>query len=556
MAPERHPVEFGRNAAGGVARRMPDLPEPNMPNLSLRRAVDRPSLLLGASRWVGVGMVLLTLALPSLGAIRQGGGALEARVANALSDAKLGDASVGVSVVDLATGNELVSIGLGGDGGRAYIPASNMKLLTSGAALSVLGSDYEFRTNIVRDGDRLIVRASGDPALGDPELLAKMQISVRDMIDRLVGAMKESGVEGVREVVVDDRVFDREYVHRDWPPEQLYRAYCAEVSGLNFHGNVLNVFVRPGPVVGGDPIVRTEPAAPWIVLEGRAKTVNQGSTELGLDRLKEPYTFRLTGNVRTPLDFPAQVTVHEPALVFGRLLADGVASAGMSRTPGVSPIARMVEPSELIGADLPVVAAVRTPISLVLSRCNHDSDNLYAESLLKAAGHSATGQPGSWSNGTAVVRMQVKDRIGAELASSLVSADGSGLGRGNRVTPRMLTRWLESMAKDARVSSVFVESLPRIGEGTLEKRFKSRKPSNEVRGKSGYIRQVRTLSGYVTDPATGRRAAFSVLVNQIPNGADVRAKDFHEKVVLLIDDWMKERSPAPSRPVESERVGG
>jgi Na+/proline symporter len=106
-----------------------------------------------------------------------------------------------------------------------------------------------------------------------------------------------------------------------------------------------------------------------------------------------------------------------------------------------------------------VLAVIKTPISAVLERCNVDSDNLYAESLLKSAGNKVTGQPGSWSNGAAVVRMQVKERLGADQAALLVMSDGSGLSRNNRVSPEMLARWLANMATfstAARTSGVVV----------------------------------------------------------------------------------------------------
>ena len=66
--------------------------------------------------------------------------------------------------------------------------------------------------------------------------------------------------------------------------------------------------------------------------------------------------------------------------------------------------------------------------------------------LLKAAGHKVSGQPGSWSNGTAVVRMQLKELVSGEIASQLVMEDGCGLSRNNRVTPEMLARWLRAQA--------------------------------------------------------------------------------------------------------------
>lgn len=488
---------------------------------------------------------------------------LQKKVQTALANARLGNAQVGVSIIDVDTGSELADLRAGGGGDGAFIPASNLKLLTSGAALLALGKDYEFRTELLVCGDKLVVRGSGDPAFADPELLEKMKIGVDQFVDRLVDSAKQAGVSGIREVVVDDRVFDREHVHPDWPAGQLHLSYCAPVGGVNFHGNVLNVYVTPGPTIGADAAARPEPAGSWINITRAARTVRDGTTEVWLEREKEPFSFKLHGNVRTPPDGPVQVTVTDPGLFFGRVLADRVQRAGLGAG---NVTARLVALDESCAGALPgisserVVGIVRTPISVALDRCNVDSDNLYAESLLKAAGHRVTGQPGSWSNGTSVVRMQVRDRLGAEYASRLVLADGSGLSRNNRVTPELLTRWLAIMAKQPDCGDTFVRSLALAGEeGTMKKRFKGAKIRNEIRGKSGYIREVRTLSGYVTNIATGRRVAFSILVNEVPSGADARAKEFHEKVVELVDQWLEEQCKGAMAPVQrktGEKLGG
>jgi len=193
----------------------------------------------------------------------------------------------------------------------------------------------------------------------------------------------------------------------------------------------------------------------------------------------------------------------------------------------------------------------------VLERCNVDSDNLYAESLLKYCGHKSTGQPGSWSNGAAVVRMIMKERLGSEMASQLIMTDGSGLSRGNRVSPGMVTRWMASLARDDKLGAMFVASLPTVGEGTLKKRFKGAKLRCEVRGKSGYIREVRTLSGFVTDPVSMRRMAYSVLINEIPADGDIKAKEFHETVVKLIDEELAGAAEAvKQKKRDGERIGG
>lgn len=462
------------------------------------------------------------------------GQSLERKVRNALSDARLGNAHVGVSVWDIDNRTELVSIETGGKGSEpGFIPASNLKLLTSGAALCVLGKNFEFQTLFVQQGDRLVIRGMGDPGLADPELLAKMNTGLDTILDRLVGLCKEAGASGIRQVVLDDRVFDREYVHPDWPREQLHLTYCAEVSGLNFHGNLLSVFVEPA---------RSQPEAPWLVIKRATKRVKEGDTELRLDADRnDPYTFKLSGNVRYAPDFPVQVTVHESCLMLGKLIADRLVRDGLA-APGVQastmPV-KLIDPSEAVEPESGrVLTTVRTTITTALQRCNVDSDNLYAESLCKFIGHQATGQPGSWSNGTAVIRMQVQERLGPMYAQQALLADGSGLSRNNRVTPQLLTRWLGSLASDPAIGQTFVESLAEIGEGTLKKRFKNSKLTCEIRGKSGYIRGVRTLSGYVTNPTTGRRVAYSILVNDIPAGADGKSKKFHEDVVELVDAYL------------------
>ena len=476
------------------------------------------------------GTCLLALAGSSLGQ------SIERRVQAAIEKAKLGTAHIGISVLDVESGRELVNVDRGGKE-PGFIPASNLKLITSGVATLVLGPDYEFRTELILSGDRLIVKGAGDPAFGDPELLDRMHMSVDALAGKLVESVQQAGATGIREVVLNDRVFDREYVHPDWPKEQLNRAYCAQVCGLNFHANVLNVFVAPGSGIGSEATARTQPSGSWLTIRRLAKTVKEGSTEVWLERDKEPYTFRLHGTVRNAPDVPVQVTVNEPSMMLGRVLADRLGKAGLG-LQGATPSVRLIDPDEPAPEGGTVAAVVRTPLSVVLERCNVDSDNLYAESLLKAAGHKQTGQPGSWSNGTAVARSQIKDALGSEMASRLIMSDGSGLSRTNRVTPEMLTRWLAHMASSPG-GDVYIRSLAMAGEeGTLKKRFKGSKLKNEVRAKSGYIRQVRSLSGYVTDPSTGKRMAFSVIIDELPAGTDQRAKELHEDVVEIVDDYL------------------
>jgi D-alanyl-D-alanine carboxypeptidase/D-alanyl-D-alanine-endopeptidase (penicillin-binding protein 4) len=299
--------------------------------------------------------------------------------------------------------------------------------------------------------------------------------------------------------------------------------------------------------------VRTEPAATWIEFDRqRARTVRDGSTQVWIEHGSTPFHFALHGSVRNAPTEPVSVSIKDPSMMFARLLADRIAT----RLNCAAPTIRLAAPDEPAASGLSgatVAAVVRTPISVVLQRCNVDSDNLYAESLLKLTGHQVTHQPGSWANGAAVVRMIVKDRLGPDYAASLTMSDGSGLSRANKITPQLLAHWIANVAADERVGDMFVRSLAVAKEeGTVKNRFKGVKLTNEVRAKSGYIREVRTLSGLVsagTDRESlvpgsepGPRLAFSILVNEIPAGADQRAKEFHESVVEVLDSYLTERS--------------
>lgn len=493
---------------------------------------------------------------------------LTRQVENIVSRAKLGSSSVGVCVIDLSSGKEIASYRKD----ERMIPASNMKLLTSGAALSVLGPDYEFRTQLERHGDRIVIRGAGDPAFADPALLGQMQISLDGFMSRLVESVTRAGMTRCAEIIVDDRYFDRDYIHPDWPRDQLDKGYCAEVSGLNFHANVLQVFAAPSSRESEMAIITTEPTGAGIEVRSRARTVKgpNSNTAVGALRQGLENSFTITGTVNSPLRDPAETTLHEPSLVFARLLSERLADAGVvvPATAGVAPgdpltkrsglsnaaPCRLVGADEAIGEPDLVLAVVRTPLSVVLDRCNQDSENLYAESLSKTIGRVSTGQPGTWSSGASVLRLQVRDRLGPDAAATLNAADGSGMSRGNKVTASLLARWLESIAGDQKVGPAFISSLPRArAEGTMRRRFNDKRLANEVRGKSGLLNGVRTLSGYITDPETGRMVSYSILVNDIPSDVPgTRVKEFHEEVVVAVDQWLASRT----RGAVQEKLGG
>ncbi|MCH2162340.1 MAG: D-alanyl-D-alanine carboxypeptidase/D-alanyl-D-alanine-endopeptidase, partial [Phycisphaerales bacterium] len=384
----------------------------------------------------------------------------------------------------------------------------------------------------------------GDPTIGDPTFLD--DLTYRDPNGQLhnldeeailaywVDGVEQTKMTNVRRLILDDLIFDAQRVHPTWPRDQLNRQYCAEVAGINFHGNTVEFHPKPGS--SGRPDWSSHrPWAAWLVQEAENKSANATSKQKHTPWIAGKAgsdTFQFRGHVKSASQVPVIVTVEDPALFMGRLLADRLADAGTS-VGAIHRASRMTPPGlgEVVGP------RIRTPISTVIQQCNEDSDNLYAEALLKRTVHAETGRPGSWSEADAVFKAIANQRMGGRadhLLDGVVIADGSGLSRSNRVSAAFLTAWLDAIESDPKIGEMFVASLALGGvEGTLGNRFSQQLAGGAVvEAKSGYINGVSCLSGYVTMP-DGHRYAFSVLVNNI-SGTVRPAKKLQEQVVQSI----------------------
>ena len=350
---------------------------------------------------------------------------LGADIERALRTVDLRKAKASISVRDPESGNAVIAI----DAERPMMPASNMKLLTTGAFLHAFGKDFAFRTRMMRAHDDLVILGDGDPAFGDPALLADMTytdekgverkgLDVETLLSMWVKALKDDQVTAIDELIVDSRIFDNVAFHPNWPKDQYKEDYCAEVWGFNFHHNLLHVWPRPRSGGSAD-VSRIAPEAPWIIRENntRCRTGSQDRHTFWINRPPAQNAITFNGNVKVAASDPVPVTLHDNPAFFAKLFTERLRAAGITvrdfRT------ATPEDPSYLEGNQ--VGPEVRTPIATVLFRCNTDSDNLYAECLLKRLGRAASKTPGSWANGTAALRHAVAERI-ANPALSAPSA--------------------------------------------------------------------------------------------------------------------------------------
>ncbi len=450
---------------------------------------------------------LVSVALPAL--VRGAGvESLDARINALLASDLVKGASISLDVVEIgpSRSTELyahnATLPLG--------PASNCKLLTTAAAFETYGPKATFKTYLYKIGDDLAIVGGGDPALGDAKLAQEAGTSITAPFERWATALKQAGITHYRNLIVDDRVFDTQWIHPNWPAKDLMDWYSAPVGGLSFNVNCLDWL----PTVSGKTVgVELIPNTSYVQVDIQA--TRGAETRVSMVRPATSNHFEMRGTVAPGAGSgaagePFSVPIYDPGLWTGTILRDVLAAAGISGSGGVMRLGA----DEHLGAGV-LVASHETPLLAVIGRANKNSINMMAESLCKRLGHDATGKPGSWASGTAAVTAYVT-HLGAD-PSWLSLDDGSGLSSKNRVAAKAFTTVLAHVAQ-VPDGHFFIESLAIPGEdGTLKKRFKGMGVSAAVHAKTGHITGVSTLSGYIEVSGTtgsDRLFAFSILCNK------------------------------------------
>jgi serine-type D-Ala-D-Ala carboxypeptidase/endopeptidase (penicillin-binding protein 4) len=417
-----------------------------------------------------------------------------------------------VDVRSIETGERLYSL----NAGKLMMPASNMKILTLAVSAEVLGWDYKFTTTLetggtVADGvlrGDLIVRSNGDPSINAREGRAD---AVFYEWARGLQAAGISSIEG--RILGDDQAFDEEGIGAGWAWDYLQYGYAAPVGALEFNENVATLTIAPGAAAGDPVILHLTPGSGFAVLN-RAVTGAAGSEDtLDYRRHIDRATLELTGSVPVgSKETTRNVAVVNPTVFFAQAVKDGLAARGIAIGGEAADLDDVAARLQAQGPpDRRVLVSTESPplrdIATVLMKV---SQNLYAETLLKALG-AASGGLGTAEGGRRVVRTAL-DAWGVPR-DAYVMFDGSGLSRYNYVTAEALTSVLAQMYRDPRHRDAFVSTLPIAGkDGTLASRLKRTRAEGNALAKTGSISNVRALSGFVRS-RDGEMLVFAILSN-------------------------------------------
>lgn len=446
-----------------------------------------------------------------------------------LQDKLLTRASVGVEVVRLGAGDADVKPVYEHNARQPLTPASNLKLTTTSAALDRFGPDFKFHTLLLLHEGDLVLVGDGDPSFGDAEYLRRVNWKPTTVYENWADRLKSQGITSVRNVIVDDSVFEDNFLHPHWPTNQIDHRYVAEVGGLNFDQNCVDFVIQP-TAPGARVIFSLDPPTKYVNVDNLCVT---GQNEVLIGRKPGTNDIVLKGQAPHGNTSIFSETIHDPAMYGATVLAETLDRSGVKVTGAVKRD-RTMSRQRAAGpaSQWRVVAIHETPLAVALARANKDSVNLYAESLCKRLGHEVTGKSGSWENGTAAVGAFLK-KVGVPDAEFHLD-DGSGLSKQNAVSPHALVRVI-AYDFHGRNRDAFLNSLSISGvDGTLEDRFRGTDLRRRVIGKSGFVEGVSCLSGLLK-ARDGQWYAFSIMMNAVPHGGTAIAKALQEKIVKAID---------------------
>jgi D-alanyl-D-alanine carboxypeptidase/D-alanyl-D-alanine-endopeptidase (penicillin-binding protein 4) len=410
---------------------------------------------------------------------------LSSRIIAIVNDKSQKTAHFTIDIVDAASGRTLYAR----DSEEPMAPASNMKIVTSAAALHYLGADYRFVTRVGLIGKTLVVIGGGDPLLGDPQTDQKYGRAAGWIFADIVSALHENKQKSLQEIIIDRYFLDDNRVCANWPVDQLNQSYACEVSGLNYNCNSVKVSARKS---GSRAVVTVDPDTRYIHIVNEVAVASRGNNVIAAYRNAEPNKLKVVGKVGDENGASADVAIEAPATFFGVLLAEHLAQSGI-KIPN-----QIVRKYARNDKHIKIIREYATPLSDVLARCNKDSLNLAAEVFVKtiSAEHTDGRINGEWPHGQVLVGRYLQS-LGI-TPGEFVLDDGSGLSRENRLTANAITRvLLEVYGGDNWL--LFRDSLAVGGvDGTIARYFREDKYRGRIIGKTGYLDGVRAFSGICT----------------------------------------------------------
>lgn len=410
------------------------------------------------------------------------------------ADTQLKHAMLSFYVVDSKTGKTVYAknaeIGLA--------PASCQKIITSVAALDLLGPDYRYKTELTYDGNiengilkgNVHLTGSGDPSFGSWRYTSTREHLV---LQNIVSQIKKAGVTNIQgQLLTNDGRWGTATIPDGWIWQDIGNYYGAGSSRLNWRENQYDLILKSGNKIGDTcPIVSTSPKLRLAELRSEVITAEKGSGDNAFIYLP-PYArfgfvrgtipsgqsaFRISGS------FPNSAAQLK-ATIEETLERSGITMEKVDNSLSISDGGRHLTP---------VCTFLSPPLDSINYWFLNKSINLYGEALVKTMAVEKSGV-GTTEKGLDIVNYFWSQRGIEKSAMHIV--DGSGLSPQNRVTATALVNVM-LYARTRPWFPSFYNALPMI---------------NAIKMKSGSIGGARSYTGFIKS-AAGSEYSFAMIIN-------------------------------------------
>jgi len=421
--------------------------------------------------------------------------------------------------------------------------ASNVKIVTSAAALSLLGPEYRWKTTLSIAGTLkgatggevpgdLYLRGFGDPTLSTSDLAAMAAELAAEGVRRVKGS-----------IIADESFFDGAHVGPAYDQRNDSTVSRAPSAALSLNGNLISVSIVPGSRAGAPAKIIVDPPSAAFTVTGRVVTTSSGPSPASVE------TAELEGG-KTHIIVSGRVRVGSEPRVYRRRVTNPPLYAAYTLKALLERRGIVVGQAPRLGVapatGLKVLATADSPaLGVVVHDLNKRSNNFIAEQVLRTLGAEIVGRPGTWDRGL--------EAVGRYLASlgirkgSYQMMNGSGLYDSNRFSPDEMVTVLRGAMRDFRIAPEFMASLAIAGtDGTIGHRMGNTLAERFVRAKTGTLATASCLSGIAGSPGHGP-LVFSILMNDLTGAGEARqAQDRAAELLVAFVEADPSAKPVPA----------
>lgn len=401
----------------------------------------------------------------------------------------------------------------------SLVPASTLKIVTTGAALSILGGDFKFETKLQYDGffDTITGILKGNLYIvggGDPTLESEYFKDNKDSLsttDKWAELLKKKGIKKIEGAIIGDAgIFDDNMIPAQWIWADIGNYFGAGASGLSYHDNKYALYLKSGAVGSKSLITKTKPEIDGLQM---INNVSSGGNDDNAFIYGAPYSYyrEIQGTIpANKNNYEVEGSIPDPALFCAQSLEKSLKKIGIKITKKSTTTRILREADEYLFSNKYTLYKHYSPtLNEIIYWTNFKSNNLYAEHLLKYIAYKKDGI-GRENEGTEIITAFWKNK-GVDVNGFFMN-DGCGLSRSNVITTKTEAQILRLMAKDKNFKAYY-RSFPIAGKiGPLDNFCEGTSAKDNLCAKSGYITRARGYAGYVKNKK-GEMLCFSLLAN-------------------------------------------